>query len=501
MPKYKITEQDNTGSFSLNEQPNIVYIPGAAKSSVKTSAKLYNTASDFLKDIDEYTTDTSFYLALQLLRLGMQVVYQGFPLHSGTTVIYNNTFTINSIAYTYSSTNKSVTWVVGDLTKTAYIDGNNVVVLEGGLTAKIIGTAVTYPVAVRNVITQIELDTSTTNPYKYIIAKGIKFTVGQNQLGYSINDVAYTSAGINGTFIISDGVTESFTITVDYVNEVAYYSDVYVSDGSIQISDSDWKALEDKNLYNVRFLTTGGYAIPSESMISTAANRGDCVALIDHSNMETYSVADVRAEIEALKGATSSRQSDALAFASAFTPWFVAGLTDENGLSVDKEVPASFGYLFAYARSIQDNPVWKAVAGVFRGVIPELKDVSYILNNAECEMLGARAVDGEVDLDEDGDNAGIAINPIAYRRFSGFGGGYNYVINGNRTMHDNKGYTIATSFLNVRILISEISKSLYDASVAYTFEQNSNVLWNKFKALITPLLNRMQSGEGIEGYR
>jgi hypothetical protein len=65
----------------------------------------------------------------------------------------------------------------------------------------------------------------------------------------------------------------------------------------------------------------------------------------------------------------------------------------------------------------------------------------------------------------------------------------------------NAGSTKATSFMNVRVLISELSKALYDASVANTFEQNNEVLWFKFTSMITPLLDRMTSGEGIEGYR
>ena len=232
-------------------------------------------------------------------------------------------------------------------------------------------------------------------------------------------------------------------------------------------------------------------------MLNCASTRGDCIALVDHPNYAEYSVSRVRDAIDALSTA------DNLTFAAAFTPWFKGSLDkyDTNGDVLLVECPASFGYLFAYARSIQSNPVWKATAGVFRGVIPELKDVNYVLTNADCEILQARASDGEVGLDDEGDNAGIAINPIAYRRYSGFAGGFNYVLNGNRTMRDNQGSTVATSFLNVRVLVSEISKTLYDASVTYTFEQNSDILFIKFKSLITPLLDKMQAGEGIQDYR
>ena len=352
MPKYKIREEDNTGTLELGQQPNVIYVPGAA--SEKTAPKMYTSLSAFKADVGTvYTADDSALLAMQLLRLGMHVLYQGFV----------------------------------------------------------------------------------------------------------------------------------------------------ATEGAISIEEDDWKELEDKNLYDVRFLTTGAYACPTNAMIATAANRGDCIALIDHPTQATYDVGSIREYFEGFASATSSKQADPLAFATGFTPWLTANLSDKDGTAVSKSIPASFGYLFAYARSLQTNPLWKAVAGVFRGVIPELSSVAYVYNNAECEQLQARASTGEVDLDEEGDNAGIAINPIAYRRYNGFAGGFNYVICGNRTMHVNAGYTIATSFLNVRLLISELSKALYNASIVYTFEQNTDVLWANFSALITPILDNMQAGEGINGYR
>lgn len=33
------------------------------------------------------------------------------------------------------------------------------------------------------------------------------------------------------------------------------------------------------------------------------------------------------------------------------------------------------------------------------------------------------------------------------------------------------------------------------------FEQNTDVLWSNLKAQIVPLLDRMQTGNGIEGYK
>lgn len=163
---------------------------------------------------------------------------------------------------------------------------------------------------------------------------------------------------------------------------------------------------------------------------------------------------------------------------------------------IAQEIPAAFGYLFAYANSIKNNPEWYAIAGFQRGVIPELETVMYELSAAEMDALQCRAeeLDGSAPIE---DNTGIAINPIAYVRPAG------YIIYGNRTLKDNT-YpikTTATSFLNVRNLASAIKKQLYNAARTYTFEPNNELLWIKFQSYVTPLLDQMQAGNGILGYK
>ena len=60
---------------------------------------------------------------------------------------------------------------------------------------------------------------------------------------------------------------------------------------------------------------------------------------------------------------------------------------------------------------------------------------------------------------------------------------------------------IASSFLNIRQLCNDIKKTLYVACKSITFEQNSDILWIKFKSMITPLLDQMQTSNGISGYK
>lgn len=521
MPKYKITEVDNTGAPFQVSEPNIVYIPGSstvATATKPTDAKLYRSWPELkASTVDEGydVKDASYALARRLLELGMQVIYQGFQLASSSEASVDTStgqFTISfddkDVVYTYNN------GIVTNASNPNYeahcraVTGSfDAFTLENGTLAVINTEAsqpyVVYPARVDDVSSHFYLD----NGVEKVDIDGETYGVEEN--GLSTVGGEFLEA-TNGYIVLGDG--EGAMVQLDYMNDIAYYKAVNTQLGSIPLllNRDIWKELEDKNLYNVRFLTTGAYACPTVDMVKCAANRGDCIALIDHTDLDTYSVDAVRSQIEVLDvDYADTRNADALSFAAAFTPWFNATLPlmDTTSGTVrdlgtkSYDVPASFGYLLAYARSIKTNPIWKASAGVSRGVIPELTSVKYILSNAECEMLQARAKSGEVDLDGTDDNVGIAINPIAYRRYNGFSGGFRYVVNGNRTMHDNDGVTIATSFLNVRVLVSEISKTLYDASVAYTFEQNSDVLWNKFYALVTPLLDRMASGEGIEGYR
>lgn len=250
------------------------------------------------------------------------------------------------------------------------------------------------------------------------------------------------------------------------------------------LTEDQWKALADKNLYDIRFLTNGAMkaGVVVQAMIDCAAARGDCTALVNFDESgETFDY-DV-AEIQELITSVTNGE-----FAAAFTPAFY---TTNADFTDDKEVliPAAFGYLFAYARAIKNNPEWFAVAGFDRGIIPELSRVKHKFSSAEVNLLQRRADDAT-------DNVGKAINAIAYIRPAGF------VIYGNRTLKENteaKGLT-ATSFLNVRNMISVVSKVAFEAANRFTFDQNSETLWINYKSYVEPTLARITHSDGAYGY-
>ena len=50
-------------------------------------------------------------------------------------------------------------------------------------------------------------------------------------------------------------------------------------------------------------------------------------------------------------------------------------------------------------------------------------------------------------------------------------------------------------------MVSDVKKTVYQAAQRLMFEQNNDILWINFKALITPLLDSMVSGYGLSGYK
>lgn len=286
------------------------------------------------------------------------------------------------------------------------------------------------------------------------------------------------------------------------------YEGVEISDETGEAS-IDWDILTDKNLYNVRFLTTGQFfqgAQDGVNMIRCAATRCDAVALIDIAT-DNNDVDEYRTAIETIVAGAGALEiastKEPSTFAAAFAPTWSGNINSMNDAAIEKldNLPPSFAYLCAFARSVKENPMWYAVAGSFRGVIPELTAVAKEYNSSDIEMLQARSKDVEVALDETGDNVGVAINPIAYRRPFG------HLIWGNRTLRENEGdaagvgITKATSFLNCRILSTEVAKVAFNAANKYTFEQNSEILWTNFTAYILPTLDRMSTGNGILDYK
>lgn len=333
--------------------------------------------------------------------------------------------------------------------------------------------------------------------------------VSDASIGSGIGPIeVHSTSSLKSALNIEDK-TEIMNIGYVYANQLlALGLPVLVE--TVQSKDAiDWSKLTDKGLYDVKYLTAGGLELPLtsenstatntiEKMLAAAAKRGDCIALIDHSQIIEPNKGESYAE--AVRRNLGLNHSDSevgalyananLKYAAAFTPW--CKFSFSSGA-----LPPSFAYLSAYASSVAANPNWYAAAGKYRGVIPQITSVLHSYGDAECNSLQARSITDDGDFSSD-DNKGIAINPITYIRAFG-----SYVVWGNRTLLNGStaGGLTASSFLNVRNLCCDVKKELYSAAREFTFEQNGDILWVNFSARIKPLLDKALSGNGIKGYK
>ena len=224
-----------------------------------------------------------------------------------------------------------------------------------------------------------------------------------------------------------------------------------------------------------------------------ANERGDCQYLLDGPDIKVYDASDNATNTFKTIYQGCKVFADTLV-GNGLNPKYVANISPYGSYKCytysDKvNLPGSFGYLMSLARSIRTNPNYLAIAGVTRGLVPNLlglseKAVSY----GKLTNKIANTVQPQDDY---------SINCITDVR------PYGLTIWGNRTLADNKttdGLT-ASSFLNLRNLIYDVKKKLYTSAKSLMFEQNSDILWVRFKSMITPLLDSMKYGQGIKDYK
>lgn len=315
------------------------------------------------------------------------------------------------------------------------------------------------------------------------------------------------------TAVFPDGVySVTFTGYVDKSNWVAQPTitpqDVYSKLETIY-NPNNTNILIDKGSYSIKYVTSGGYptftyhALNDDgsqgtiyalvnNMLEFAYKRGDCVALIDHPDIYN-GVLNPNTTNGLYDKVTSYFTTNSLhqEFGSMFTPWATYSRTtidvdndnDAFKSTTSIRLPASYAYLSSLADSIKTNANFLAVAGVTRGKVLHLatKSMNSIITNGAADTMQPRQ--------------GVAINAITNIR------PYGYCIWGNRTLKNNEENLVATSFLNIRNLVSDVKKLVYQVSKRLTFEQNNDILWINFNNQITPTLDRMVAGYGISSYR
>lgn len=342
---------------------------------------------------------------------------------------------------------------------------------------------------------------------------------------YSTNKIL-----VDLTYTGTETAPTSVSIKYTYRSSVVDAADMYNAFCGSVTAPSIFEELKDRGTYNVKYITTGGYPIyefkrdvypeKAENSKITGGNtlvaevlnvcaaqvseegageytgRGDCIALIDHTNYANRTLFDKGDAATSVFGCANRPSTDvtesllqfgdSLTFGAMFTPWCaysISGITAGN-----IALPASYAYLTCLATSSRIYSSWNAVAGVARGT------VSGITNILTTEIL-TNNIANKYQVETEG-ASGVSINGITRVK------PYGQVIWGNRTLQvadADKGVT-ALGFLNIRSMVCDIKKQVYTACKRYMFQENSAILWINFKAMITPLLDQMCSGHGLESY-
>jgi hypothetical protein len=536
MPSINIYERDLTSPYSVDTTPNIVYIPGYANIGPIDTPVLCNTLSEFysifgskpykfktaqgypvveitnsdktkktykftgtaeptssMYQVDDF--EKSFILAAELLSKNLPILYErvtsGKIEKASCTVSNWGTFTAKDI---YSG---RVGTLISVMIKSVNDDEKHYQITIKLAASNELG--VSEKVESFDFVLDATKADSSKIYYKYITS--------------DIIDIDWPKDGVTGTPSgFEDIQTLGLSSNADYKTKDEFkVTDIYKAFiESCEVENSKLYNLMDKGEYQIKFLTLGAY--PSfefglaekkdnteiietynvfVNLIETAAKRGDCIALVDHTNKSTRTLQTTAGSVYSSLSAyvknslTITRKGgdseDGYTYGAMFTPYATYRLSTQN--NEQYILPASFGYLSAFAASTQTNPNWYAVAGVSRGVPSGLIGLSQNITNAIADLYQPRN--------------NVAINCITNIK------PYGYTIWGNRTLKNNSadGDLKALSFLNIRVLTCDLKKTLYQACKRYTFENNTDIMWLNFKSQIEPVLAKMLSGNGIASYQ
>lgn len=376
--------------------------------------------------------------------------------------------------------------------------------------------------------------------------------------GLDANNCIYISAGqLSGLKDIlgevaakSDAVTIGTAAFIESclsagLDVLYYYDSKYgIGDGKELVpAEKNLAFLQDKDTYNVKFLTTGylggftttggnggtptlsdstsnPYTWTGESyktLASVAKKRTDCSVLAhayyydaDPSKVKeaggkcSLTLAENLGSGDILSTQLSKHLSGTGAFPEdddgyvyALVPNLKTTVTlnsaGEGLNAVELVMPSITAYLAKYSRALENGQEWMPLANSERGSAaglgtPDLKATKYVLDNYTLKDPVETGADTS-------SKSGASVNGIVELR------PYGEVIWGDRTCKkvDDKGIK-ATTYQSLRMLLCDVSKRAYQAAVRYTYESNNDVTWLNFKSRVTELLGEMVASGVLSGF-
>lgn len=304
----------------------------------------------------------------------------------------------------------------------------------------------------------------------------------------------------------------------------SFLSEVVSLGGRVVVA-YDWKVAQeycgDRNQYDIKFIiaTEGKTAIegvedvPAKSEVEVALaiaqTRKDCVVIYSKVN-PTYNAIEkgiLETKCEYIGTAGDASTTDKGFFSDELKQpcgKYVAAFYAPNpGIHKVNDTETFLhpgeAYLLALLNNLNNNyTTHDAVAGAVKGGVPNNYVVDGFLKEADIDNMQLRVYNK--------DNF-IAINPIVNMNPWGtrIWGNRTCLPNKNvvegTTPRENSDQLVASSFLNVRLLICELKKAIYRAGRRIQFEQNTDVTWVNFTSQINTLLEELKSSYGIAAYR
>lgn len=500
--RINISEIDTTISDVANITTDIVYIPGFAvggEAEVRVPV-LCNSLAEFERNFGstapEFATDQPYpdafpdrakntnqdpitpggkdYIMFAAKTSDPSYVYAKQLLTAGLSVVYEKINKINSLP-NYSEFSAESTYAVGDIVE--YELGYYICITE-------IATAGAWDDTYWRDATVEYPEYSNKSTY------AVNSLVMYEGTLYKANTAIAEAEDWNAEHWTEIGVytpVEEYDVTVERMYEAMTIKDTDEESSDEEVGIYSLKgAISQVSDYDVKYITSGGYptfeyyetetSMLSDRLIALAQQRGDAIAFIDHTNNPYRPLAadNTNSVYYAAKTLSSN-------YATMITPYAQYDFG---------EMPGSFSYLLALARSLRTYPSWLPIAGVTRGLIPQIKKLctSKTLTNAIADSY-------QTDPENSGGQA--SINAITLIRNQG------YVIWGDRTLaqYATGAPGFASLFLHMRNLICDVRKQCYVSAQRYMFEQNTDILWINFTNSIKNLLDQMVASSVIDYYK
>jgi uncharacterized protein len=221
----------------------------------------------------------------------------------------------------------------------------------------------------------------------------------------------------------------------------------------------------------------------TDHAMNICEERGDALAIVDLASgyvpftENTDSVANRRGSVSSVISSLKSRRLNT-SYGCAYYPW--VQIRD----SIDGDVlwaPPSIVALGTLANSQRKSELWFAPAGFNRGGLTDGAGGIPVLNVRE--RLSSKERD---------DLYTFNVNPIASFPAEGI------VIFGQKTLQADRS---ALDRINVRRLMIFLKKEVSRKAAQVLFDQNVQATWDRFRALVEPLLSSVKTRFGLTEYR